>query len=54
MKLPPFWVIKKLFYLCDSECPYFIENGHGTAIIGLYTVSFIINNDGKIFDISID
>ena len=46
--IPPFWVIKKLFYLSDSEYEYSILDGAGIAIIEGHKVSFLIDSDGRI------
>lgn len=46
--IPPFWVIKKLFYLCDSQYEYSIVDGAGFAIIEGHKVSFLIDSEGKI------
>ena len=50
--LPPFWVIKKLFYFCDSEYTYSVEQGHGKAEIEGHKVTFMIDSDGNIFHIA--
>jgi len=51
--IPPFWVIKKLFYLCDTKYKNSFSEGNGIAIIEQYEVHYHIKNIDSKPEISI-